>query len=197
MKKDTEAITPQARIVWPALFEPEAFNDSEPYYKALLLFEREADFSEIKAAIAAAARRKFPGQSDDFYKKLRKPIRNGNEKAVKENGEPDPESFYFNRLFINAKSRYQPQVVNKFNQPITDAAEVYGGCVVSACLSFFGYDYLGNKGVSAGLRAVIKIDDGEPIGGGKIDTGSVFDRFIEAAPTFTPDAFSVGEDIPY
>ena len=113
MKNDTLALTPEAVLVWPSLFEPISINDSEEqHYRALLLIEKNADLTPLKQAISAAALKKFPGRPTEFYQQLRKPIRNGAEKAIDDKGNPDPESFYHERYFINVKSKYQPQMVN-------------------------------------------------------------------------------------
>jgi hypothetical protein len=183
MKDPAVALTPEAIIVWPHLFEPTSFNDSEEYYRALLLFEKDVDFSTLHAAVRAAALKKFSAINDEDFKNLRKPIRRGSEKAVDKTGGIDKESFYFNRYFINAKSKFQPQIVDIYNAPITDETAIYGGCIVRAYLSFFGYDFAGNLGVSCSLRALIKIDDGDPLGGGKIDTGAAFAGVIKERPT--------------
>lgn len=197
MKQDTLALTPEATIVWPDLFEPISINDSEEqHYRALLLIEKDADLTPLNDAIRAAMQKKFPGQPDDFYQNLRKPVRNGAEKAITDKGDPDTESFYYNRYFINAKSKYQPQIVNVYNEPITDPDDIYGGCIVRAYLSFFGYTHAGNTGVSCSLRALVKIADGAPIGGGKINTGDVFADFIQAKPTVF-ETGKVVDDIRY
>jgi hypothetical protein len=142
--------------------------------------------------------KKFPGRPDDFYKKLRKPIRNGVEKAVKEDGGVDTESFFYNRYFINVKSKYQPQIINIYNEPITEPDEIYGGCIVRAYLSFFGFDHAGNVGVSSSLRALIKVDDGDPIGGGKVNTGEVFADVIQERKAVVTDSWEPeSDDIPY
>lgn len=193
MKQDTLALTPEATIVWPDLFEPISFNDGDEHYRALLLIEKNTDLTPLVQAINAAARKKFPGQPEEFYKQLRKPIRSGAEKAVDESGNPDPESFYHNRYFINVKSKYQPQIVTIHNEPITDPNDIYGGCVVRAYLSFFGYNHAGNTGVSCSLRALVKISDGDPIGGGKVNTGAVFAGVIQKRPTVIENgAFETG-----
>jgi hypothetical protein len=193
MKQDTLALTPEATIVWPDLFEPISFNGGDEQYRATLLIEKDADLTLLVQAINAAARKKFPGQPEQFYKQLRKPIRKGAEKAVDDNGNPAPESFYHNRYFINVKSKYQPHIVNLHNEPITDPNDIYGGCVVRAYLSFFGYDHAGNTGVSCSLRALVKISDGDPIGGGKVNTGAVFASVIQKRATvFENGAFETG-----
>jgi hypothetical protein len=178
-KNETITRTPECTILWPALFEPESFNGSEKKYRCVLLFEADADFTNIKTAIAAAREKKFPGKDREFYQTLRHPLRKGDEKAVDKNGKPDPESLFFGRVYLSAKSDFQPQIVDRSNQPITDAKLLYGGCRVVALLSFYGYEYLGNRGVSCSLLAVMKTDDGDPLGGGKVDTGKVFADYIK------------------
>lgn len=178
-KNDNCTLTPQCTILWPALFEPESFNGSEEKYRCVLLFKKDDDFTTIKKAVTVAMEKKFPGKSREFYQALRYPLRNGAEKAVDEKGNPDPESLFFGRVYLSAKSKFQPQIVDRFNEPITDSKLLYGGCRVVALLSFYGYEYLGNRGVSCSLLAVMKIADGDPIGGGKLDTGKVFADYIE------------------
>jgi hypothetical protein len=185
MNKDTFALTPECTIVWPAIFEPESFKGGEEKYRCVLLLDQGADLSAMTAAIVAARDQKFPHKESSFYKALRYPIRDGAEKALDAEGRPDPESFFYGRRYISVKSNYQPQVVDRFNQPITDEREIYGGCRVVVLLAFFGYDTLGNKGVSCSMRAIMKMADGGPIGGGKIDTGQVFAGLIN---TLSPAA---------
>ena len=46
-----------------------------------------------------------------------------------------------------------------------DPSLVYGGCYVRASLICYAYDVSGNQGVSASLRSVQKIGDGDRLGG--------------------------------
>ena len=43
---------------------------------------------------------------------------------------------------------------------------------------------MGKMGVGAGLRAVCKVADGDPLGGGRIDTASAFNSIIKERETF-------------
>lgn len=200
--QSTLALTPEGIIVWPRLFESESYFGTETeYYSCVLLFERDADFSDMRSAMQAAAEKKWPGQAADFYKELKKPLRNGLSKAVTRTGETDPNSFFFNRYFMNVKTQFAPPVVDIFNEKITDPGQIYGGCFVRALLSFFGYDRLGNKGISCSLSALIKIRDGAAIGGGKVDTAVAFASIIQKKPSFADGSLNIEDietdDIPY
>jgi hypothetical protein len=96
------------------------------------------------------------------------------------------------------KSKYQPQIVNIYDEPITDPDEIYGGCIVRAYLSFYGFEYAGNIGVSSSLLALIKLDDGEPIGSGKVNTGVVFADEIQERKAVDTDSWKPEpDDIPF
>lgn len=181
MKKDTFALSPECTIVWPSIFEPESFKGGAEQYRAVLLIDKTADISALKAAIIAARDEKFPGKDNEFFKTLRYPIRDGAEKAVDKDGKLDPTSFFHGCFYLSVKSNFQPQIVDHFNLPIIDPKVIYGGCRVVVLLQFFGYDHLGNRGVSCFMRAVMKIADGSPIGGGRLDTGQVFADYIAKA----------------
>jgi hypothetical protein len=130
-----------------------------------------------------AAKRKFPSKDQTFYQALRHPIRNGADKAVDDRDNVDPNSFYYNRLFMNPKSKFQPQVINLYGEPISDQTQIYGGCKVRALLGFYGYEYMGNKGVGVSLQAIVKIDDGESLGGGKVDVQKAFEGVLKQRST--------------
>ena len=182
MQDPTVALTPECTLIYPDLFEPTTFgNETEPKYKATLLIDSDKDIKPLREACRQAAYKKF-GTGIDLQS-LKYPIRDGNKKARDENGNPDPTNFYYNRIFIAAKSKYRIPIVNIYNEEITDTEEIYGGCIVRAYLSFYGYAYMGN-GIAAGLRAVCKVSDGDPIGGGKVDTGEAFKDFLKPKDTF-------------
>ena len=42
---------------------------------------------------------------------------------------------------------------------------MYSVCYVYASVKFFAFNQKGNKGIAAGLNNVLKVADGEPLGG--------------------------------
>jgi len=183
MQDPTISLTPPCTIVYPELFEPKAFKDNPPKFSATFLIDKAEDMSGLRNAIRAAAMKKWPSNPSDFYTKLNLPLRNGESKAIKD-GEIDKTNFYYGKIFFNAKSAWQPQIVNVYNEELKDENEIYGGCIVQAYIGFYAYDYMGKLGVGAGLRAVCKIEDGPPLGGGRVDTATAFNSVIKERETF-------------
>jgi hypothetical protein len=183
--ENTTYRTPPCTIVYPELFEPKAFNNGEPKYSAVFLLSKDIDRAPLWEAIKAAAVRKFGGQILENMKSLRIPIRDGDEKAVDKTGKVDKESFYFGNNFISAKSKFKPQLINLYGDPVENESEIYGGCTVQAIFNFYGYSYMGD-GVACGLQAVCKVGDGEPIGSNRVNTTEAFQGVIKDKPDAPP-----------
>lgn len=66
---------------------------------------------------------------------------------------------------MNVKSKFKPDVVDKYKDKIEDERDFYSGCYGLACISLYSYENKSNVGISAGLSSVMKIKDGEPLGG--------------------------------
>lgn len=124
---------------------------------------------------------------------------------------PDDEA-YANCYYLNASCKTKPgvtkikgsTVVNGKRklqiEDITDEAEFYSGCYVFASVNFFPFDAGVNKGVACGLNNVLKVEEGEPLGGrssAESDFGDL-DLPDEDLP-FAPgsDPFSGNDECPY
>lgn len=78
-------------------------------------------------------------------------------------------------LTANANIDHQPEIVDASGQPILVASDVYSGCYGRVCLTFYGYNFNGRKGIGAGLGPVQKLEDGDPLGGGqRLTAAAVF-----------------------
>jgi len=167
-------VTPHCTMVYPSLFEPSQFKKEEPKYSCTLLLSKSHDYRPMKESMKAAAAAKFGSNILTRLGELDFPMRDGDEKAQ---GERD--NFYYNMHYMRVKSKFPPKLVNMYGEDITDENELYGGCIIKAYINFFGYDYMGKKGVSAGLLAICKIEDGEPLGSGMVDVKNVFGDVIQ------------------
>ena len=85
---------------------------------------------------------------------LRIPLHDGDDER------PDSVAFR-NCVYINAKSKEAPQIVDWQVQPITDQEEVYSGCYGKVSLTLYGYNTGGSKGIAAWLGNIQKLGDGE------------------------------------
>lgn len=72
------------------------------------------------------------------------------------------------RIYTHAEIIGECDIVYGDKTPITDPQELYSGCYGRAIINFYVYDTQGNKGISAGLNGVMKLYDGEPLGGGVV-----------------------------
>lgn len=158
-------ITPEARLSYPNLFAPRAVKKGDKEkYSCTLIFPKQTDLAQAKAACFAAAEKFFGA---DWRKKVQEgklklqfPFRRGDEPDYLEKPGYGPET-----IFIRASAEQRPGVVDQAVQPILDSTRIYPGCFVRASLRAFGYDNTGNKGVSFGLNNIQFLRDGESLGG--------------------------------
>lgn len=71
---------------------------------------------------------------------------------------------YADCYFLNANSSTAPGIVDKECKPITNHSKVYSGVYGRASITFYAYNFNGNKGIACGLNNLQKIRDGKPIG---------------------------------
>lgn len=160
----SKLLTPKARLSYPNLFRAKAAAaGQEPKFSCALLFSPEAqatpEFAAMKAAAQAAAVEKWG--AGKIPAGLRNPFRDAGEKS-------DKAGYEAGWVFINVSSSQRPGVVQNTSaglQPIIDENEVYAGCWVIASVNPYAYDASGNRGVSFGLNNVMKVGEGESLGG--------------------------------
>ena len=162
------------RLSYPHIFEPSETLNGDMKYSASLIIPKNSKTAErLKTAVAdilaTDEAKKIIGKSKIKYELLR----DGDEK------EDDPA--YENAYFVNAKANesHPPIVVDKDRQEIVDARDVYAGCYVQAVISIYPYNKNGNCGIGAGLLAIRKIKDGEPLTGNVVSDSDFDDSVIE------------------
>lgn len=160
-KKETLAtkyVTPETICSFPYLFEKSDYT--EKYGLSIpIKLDQEEEIKTIRAMIGNAAEMKWGKKARaEVGKKIASPLRDGNE-------EKDDDEIYRDTIFFSANSSKRPGVVDKSLKPIIDPDEIYPGCIIRASVNFYAYDYKGKKGVACGLQNVMKVKDGEAIGG--------------------------------
>lgn len=161
------------RLVYAHILEPWVREGEDPakakYQTGILIPDSNTEAIEainaaIDAAIAHGTLKTWGGSTP---KKLDRPLRSEEDKE-----NPGPE--YKGMLWMNAKSRRKPSVVNRKLVPITDPDEVYSGCWAMVNIEMFPYDQSGKKGISCSLNSVMKVRDDERLGGGTMDAATAF-----------------------
>lgn len=166
----TKVVTGKCRFSFANVFEPVTFVEGQdPKYSLMLLIPKQdtRTITAIQTAIKNAAEKgkstKFGGKIPPVLKTTFKDA----DKDTNQDGEifaekwPETAGHYI----INVSTKNKPQVVDADRQEIIDPCEVYSGCYGRASINFFAYNSNGNKGISAGLGNVQKLEDGEPLGG--------------------------------
>lgn len=159
--QSTKVVTGLVRASYLHIWEPSAVQEGqEKKYSASLIIPKsdKATIAKIEAAIKAAAEQgkaKFGGK---IPPNLKIPLRDGDAER------PEDEA-YENSWFINANAKTKPGIVDSQAQPIMNQDEVYSGCYVRASITFYAFNTSGNKGIACGLNHIMKVKDGEPLGG--------------------------------
>ncbi|NHN33512.1 DUF2815 family protein [Paenibacillus agricola] len=166
----TKVITGKVRLSYTHVFEPEADdNGVDKYSTAILIPKSDKDtLKKIQAAVNAAielGKTKWP--NGKVPANLKKPLRDGDEER------PEDEA-YQGHFFLNGTSKNKPGIAKPIGkdgngktkfQEITDTTEVYSGCYAKVSLNFYPFEAKGNRGVAAGLNNIVKVQDGDFLGG--------------------------------
>lgn len=159
---NTKVITGIVRFSYLHVWEPAKIEGSEDekYSVSLIIPKNDTEtLNNIKKAIEAA---KEAGKNSKFGGKipanLKSPLRDGDV-------DREDDENYANSYFINANCRTQPGLVNKNGQRIIDSTELYSGCYGRASITFYAFNSNGNKGIACGLNNLMKVKDGELLGG--------------------------------
>jgi hypothetical protein len=157
----TKVITGTVRLSYAHVWEPVAIEEGAPkkYSAALIIPKSDKEtVSKIKAAIESAKEEGKVKLGGKIPASLKTPLRDGD---VDREGDEN----YAGCYFINANSTNKPGIVDKNKQEILDREEVYSGCFVKASITFYAFNTSGNKGIACGLNHIMKVKDGEPLGG--------------------------------
>ncbi|MCO5285184.1 MAG: DUF2815 family protein [Chitinophagaceae bacterium] len=158
----TKVITGKVRLSYAHIFEPQAAEGSDKAKFSASLIIPKSDAATIKKMQAAIKEAALIGKDSKFGGKipanLKTPLRDGDEDRPEDDA-------YVNSVFVNASSSTRPGVIDLNRNVITDKEEVYSGCYAIVSVNFYPYNTNGNKGVACGLNNIMKVADGEPLGG--------------------------------
>ena len=176
----TTVITPVGIGCYVFLFHPQPSMNpgGEPSYAITMVFPKGTDLRELKTAAKAAAEKKW---GNKIPTNLRNPFRDG------DSDKPDDPTFA-NSIFITARTKQRPGVVDRRREPLAEEFDVYSGMKCRASVTAFAYDTAGNKGVSFALNNVQKVGDGTRLSGRK-----PADQEFAGAPELPPEEITAEE----
>lgn len=160
-EQTTKVVTGEVRFSYLHVWEPSAIEEGQDKkYSASLIIPKsdKKTLDAINKAIESAkeaGKAKFGGKIPTV---LKTPLRDGDAER------PDDEA-YAGAYFINCNAKQQPGIVDKNARPIMNQDEVYSGCYGRASITFYAFNTSGNKGIACGLNHMMKLRDGESLGG--------------------------------
>lgn len=160
--KTAKMTTGLVRFSFCRVLKPGQNDNGEDEYSCMLIIPKEdkKTITQIRKMVDTLKKDYWGNKVPPKYKG---PLRDGDEYVNEETGEQDEARL--GSYYMNVKSRFKPDVVDKYKEKIDDERDFYSGCYGLACINFYVYDTKQNKGISAGLSSIMKIKDGEPLGG--------------------------------
>ncbi len=147
-------------------------NDGKPHYSCCFLIPKDDTKSveAVKKAIRAAydeGQDKL-GKTVPPFESLKSPLHDGDSEH------PDRPEFR-GCYFLNAKNyNLQPTVVDSKLNPIEDPMEIYSGMYCKAFCGAYVFAKQFNKGIAITLEHVMKVADGDRLGGAYTSVADAF-----------------------
>ena len=166
-KKTTEFVLgPKTRASYVHLFEKTSVEGGKEHYSCSFIIRKDdaKTVEAVKKAIQAAyeegrEKLKGTGKTVPSFEALKNPLRDGDVEF------PDREE-YKGCYFLNANNyNRRPTVVDTEFKPIEEPTEVYSGMYCKAFCNAYVFNRGVNKGITISLEHVMKVADGERLGG--------------------------------
>jgi hypothetical protein len=162
-EQSTKIVIGPVRLSYLHVWEPSAMEgQTEKKYSASLIIPKKdkATVAKINAAMDAAKEQgKHSKWGGKIPKNLWNPLQDGDDEKRSE------DEAYADSWYISAKAATKPGIVDKNRNPILAQDEVYSGCYGYVSVTFYAFNKNGNSGIAAGLNHIMKVKDGEPLGG--------------------------------
>lgn len=187
MENLTNVTTGKVRLSYVHLFKPYAFQpgQEEKFSCTVLVPKTDTDtMARINAAIEAA---KQKGVADRWGGALPPvvptPVYDGDGTRPSD-GMPFGDECKGHFVFTaSTKLDYPPAVVDQNRNPIINQSEIYSGVYACVNVTFYPYAFGGKKGIGCSLGPVMKVQDGEALGGGAPSVEQAFAFVPQKQPT--------------
>lgn len=191
-ENNVRVITGKVRFSYVHVFEPSNINGGDEKYSVSLIIPKtdKKTIADVKAAVEAAKKAgtaKFGGKVPS---NLKLPLRDGDT-------DREDDEAYAGAYFLNASCKTKPGIVDKYGRRIDDPTNFYSGCYGRASVTFYAFNTNGSKGIACGLNNLMKLEDGEALGGRSLaeDDFADFITSEESTEDFGSDeAFDGDED---
>lgn len=167
------------RLSFPGLWVAEPFKPGdEPKFKATFLIPKDDPQHElVEKTILRVLTEKHGKKAEAILKS----IRNNANKFAYQDGDTKSYAGYEGMMALSAKNSVRPTVLDANKAPLTQAdGRPYAGCYVNASLDIFSYNSSG-EGISASLRGVQFVRDGDAFTGGRPADSDEFEDVSEGA----------------
>ena len=170
MKLNTKVVTGSVKLNYVNIKEARSNAlSSEPKYSITIIIHKESNtMDKIYEGIYNATKNGLDIWDGKVPDNLITCLKDGDAPGRKE---------YEDSFYINATSKYRPQVVDK-DLKILSPDELYNGCLGRVSINFYPYNHKesGNCGISCELLNLQKLKDGEKI----VNRASAVDDFSVA-----------------
>lgn len=167
MKFNTKVITGSVKLNYVNVKEPRSnLLSVEPKYSITILIPKESEtINKVYEGIYNATKNGLDLWGGQVPSDLISCLKDGDEVSREE---------YKNHFYINATSKYKPQIVDK-DLRLLDVDKLYNGCVARVSINFYPYNHKesNNKGISCELLNIQKLQDGDLI----LNRASAIDDF--------------------
>lgn len=172
-RNKTKVITGLVRFSYLHVFEPFAGQQGQEAKYSVCVLIPKTEKETIAAIQEAVAEAVDEGQVSKWAgkvpKNLKMPLRDGDEEK-----DLDTNPEYKGMFFLNASSKRQPGLIDSHKQEIFTTDELKSGDWGKVSLNFYPFAVSGNNGIAVGLNNLMKVKDGEALGGGGSSAESDF-----------------------
>lgn len=169
MKLNTKVITGSVILNYVNVKEAKAnLLSLEPKFSLVILIPKESEtINKVYEGIYNATKNGLDLWGGQVPQDLITCLKDGDSTSKEE---------YKNHFYINATSKYRPQIVDK-DLKLLNPDKLYNGCVARVSISFYPYNHKEskNKGISCELLNIQKLQDGNLI----LNRASAIDDFSE------------------
>lgn len=158
---------PRFRVSYATLEKARKVPGSDKeLFSVMALFELGTDLSAVKKAMLAALTEKFGAKAEAVAKhpKFKSPLKDQGD-LVSADGEQRPGT-KAGAIFINLSSKDKPLLLGLDKIPTDDHRVIYSGCYAVGKVEVYAWEHeTGGRGVSFNLLGLMKVGDGERLGG--------------------------------